>query len=402
MREVAAAGLLLVVAVAGCIGAGPGTDDTLQDPRTSPVAESHDLELTSDADAASEIWGFVPASGDADGQVTAARLEIPSGSAGMVVAPLIAEADRSKVEAIAYATVLLQRDRAIPDHVALSPTMDLVQRDTVGTDESEITPQMTPLWMPTLAGGEVGIIFAVKADEPIDAGITYRFRSIREVTATGLQTPDRTATAIARLPDEPGRRVAPSGVADGFSIPLYAEANLGGTDGWEVRTGSIDVRDGVPTTTRPMATVRDLTLSSTHEVDSGWTVAAGLYRHLDGVGNWSLDADIHGETIRDQGQFATAEPATDNRSSLPAFVVMNGGAGGSDVAFDVMTSGANLEEHLIYLQLEVAATMETMLGIDGVSFQVTKGTDIGKARLDDDGLTLPSGDVTVRVPGLSG
>lgn len=400
MREAAAAALLLVAAVAGCIGADPGADDAPQDPR-SPLAESHDLDLTSDAETASETWGFVPATGDADGQVTAALLDVPTGSAGMVVAPLIAEEDLPKVESIAYATVMLYRERAIPDYVALSPTMDLTRRDAVGSAESKITPEPDPLWMPTMSGGQVGIIFAVKSSEPIDAGITYRFRSIEQVSTPGFQTPNRTQIAIDRLPDASGHRVAPTGTADAFSIPLYAEVNHGGTDGWEVRTEAIDVRDGVPTTTRPTATVRDLKLSSSHDVDAGWTVATGLYSNLDGVGNWSLDADIHGEQIRDQGQFAAAEPATDNRSSLPAFVVMNGGAGGSDVAFDVTMSGANIEEQLIYLQLEVAATMRSLLGVDGVSFQATKGNDVGQMRLDAGGLTVSPGDVTVRVPGLT-
>lgn len=402
MREAAAAALLLVAAIAGCIGTDPAGDapDT---PRTSPVAESHDLDLASDPSDASEIWGFLPAVGDADGEVTATRVETPTGAEGMVVAPLIDEADRDKIESLAYTTVVIHRDRAYPTYIALNPTLDQVQRDGVERQESTLAPTFEPIWMPTPSVGEVGLLFAVKASEPIDVGLTYRFRSLSPVTDPGFEVPERTAIALEHLPDEPGRLAEPTGGAGGFSVPLYADINVGGTDGWEIRSRAISVDDGVPTSTRPTATLRDLTLSSSHDVASGWSVATGLYSNLDGAGNWSLHADLHGETIRDQGQFAVAEPATDNRSSLPAFIAMNGGAGSSEIAFDVTMTGANLQEHLIFLQLQVAATMDEMFGAGGFTYLETKGTDLGQdARLDESGLTLSPGDVTVRVPGLGG
>ncbi len=250
------------------------------------------------------------------------------------------------------------------------------------------TPPTFGFILTARGSGEFGIAFRVLDRSPVAAADS----TFADVAAAG---------AADLLPLR--------GKASGVNFGLYAALNSLALIGVEVWTSDVEVHDGLPPATRPHATARDVQISSAFD-RGGWSYGEGMYRASAAHGAWELFVASRGQEfevrrliIQDRlvAPLAQVEAAL---VGMPMYFFQGEGDEGSFSTFSLLTTNANVDEFLVFLQYDLGATIQDLLGIpaprDGAIFSGLLGDVPPRhVEVDDGSLRLVGPDrptVTIR------
>lgn len=402
------AAAVVAAALAGCLaqpqsGSGPPAE-------RSELERSYDLRLeptNASEQAGRADWFVIQTEAAPGGAITAYAWTVPRGAVGLEVVPLLTDSTRDKVTSWGFLKFRMDDSRAVLAGGHLSPTVSTVNRTGALSQETQTRdPSVEPFWIPLAASGgeQIALVVAAETSDRAPFGLAMRPLSFADVSDAS-PVPDADAF-FGNVDRGAGLSLDPTGTGSGFAIPAYVERNALGSGGFAVRSSSIQVREDRPDALdpRPAATVRDTTLVTDFQVESGWGLAIDWYDNEDGGGTWSVDARVHDHRVQREGPTVTpVTPGKETEEALgrPFFMVTGEGQEPSHVEFGVRTVNANVHEELALLQVELGGTLEDLVGGEGLALTMTDDGDVddvgpSKARVVDGGLLvpLPGGDVT--------
>lgn len=396
--------VLALTALAGCL-AGPGP---------STPAEATDLEETlglsttpqdeaPDGDRAA--WYLLEGRSGPDGRVTTYAWSVPPDTHAVDVLPLAPDRTRSGLTSWGILKFRGWQGKAVLSGGYLHPTVEVVSRALLSTDDPEtLHPSMEPFRMDVSAPADerIALLLAARSDDP--GGFAVAIRPINRTTDLQTSVPDLDEMHDHVRTSE-GVRLGPIGRASGFRVPGYAEFNRVGNESLSMQTDAVTVRETAPVDARPTASVREVEIVSDFDVRTGWGVALGSYVNAVGGGTWKIDATMHGHNVSAHSPMTVPTNQTRDVLGLPAYLVTGGGEGPSHVEFRLRTTNANVDEQLAFLQVDIGATMNDLLGGPGVSLTLTSEGEAGlpgtTIQADDGDLVVHGDGIDLRVANLA-
>lgn len=404
---------------AGCIGMGGEQVDPAS--TEQPDAQDETLDelfenATTDPDRNTTVddWFAVDAESGPDAPLTAFQWTVPEGA--------VLDIEFFDEQ---HDTVVLEVVPHLPDDASLTEwamlafhegddgqelrsalaSVTVEQRSSIAvleeedTQEAELESSYLFLGVDEVdAGDTVTFVTTARTEQPADLGVAFRPLPVIPASLTDpAEDPGELRAQEATSPIELTARAN----ATGFQPAFYFEGNVNGAFGFEAWTEHVDVERGAPADTRPMASVRDLTLSATFESASGWGLGSAYHFGSSGAETWSTSADVHGTTLEQNRHIvqAGAVPggfATNLLTGFPVYFVIGDGEGGTDVQVDIEGAHVNEQEFLGVFQVDIGASLTELTGEAGATEAETFDG------LADDRTRLTYEDGTARILGVDG
>ncbi len=150
----------------------------------------------------------------------------------------------------------------------------------------------------------------------------------------------------------------------GYDLAFFAEFTKGALNGLEnvqFITDSINVDMGLDAGLQPMASVEEISIAYTGPFASGWGLGLGAYGGSEnGNVEWSVDADVRGQTFSQSGSLTAAGPVA--IGSNPAYVLESAGNEAQTLAFDVARRAEDGATTLYALHMDIASDIESLIG----------------------------------------
>ncbi len=384
MRTIVLTLMLAAVAFAGC---AETTDDPAE---TEPVQEAAS-DLGNTVNATVQDGSFVSAE-DADAFImsgktgpdtplTSFHWRVPQGSmvpheyfSDWSVLPLefFPSTDATMSE---WGLMVFQTDGNDAQMVGMyaAVTTHTVSKLAVLPTETTQTPVQSGFFL-TLSDFEVAegdrLTFVVFGTSDTEDSLDFSFRVMDADPDFDAEPPTKPSDVLQGEVVE----LLPYGSGSGVDLALYIDFNVLGIIGIEAWTDDVTVTDRLPADARPVANVRDVTISGAQDSDSGYTQSVGLFFAGDAVGLWSVDVDARGlqygaNSVIAESSAPYASLATFLVFGMPLFAAEADGNGGSQIDFNLQfarpPSSSLLGDVTLFQQIDLGASLEELTGVRG-------------------------------------
>ena len=395
LREASLACLVLAAALAGCLEAPAAGRDAGEEAAalagasnaTAPGAEWHVLPVRAGPDTPlAAFWWTVPSWAVVPDEVFAFTGQDWT-TVVLEVALLGPEEDLEKVQAWALFAMVDGEDGLHPVAEVHAMPYHSLEHGLQGAEAREEETFRDPFHLrigPDVvsANETVGLVVAARAEAPVDLRLAFRALS---KDPGWDKDPAKDADAfVAAREGRPPVPLAQVGGGAGLQTALFLE--LQGLSllphGYEMWTDAVLRDGGASPDARPLGAVRDQTLSASYASPEGYGSSFGAYFASHAVGEWSAEADVRGEALSVGGPIATG-PATFPAMLLLGFpyhaaVGEGNGTSASSFHVDTVALSAGGLELLLFLQVDLGATLQTLLGKDAMTFTGHYGGLLGE------------------------
>lgn len=382
LREAVLAAILLSVGLAGCLAPAGET--------VAPTASAASANMVGSI----EDWHLLNMTATPDAALVGFRWVVPEGA---LVPDRVAEeywgADETTI--VLEATLILPegKEDALTEWALLAFAREDGDLWPIGSvvstpyefkglglaagefeEESEAAPFMLRLGWPDLQVNDtVHFVLVARAEEPTP--VAFAFRALPEDPGMEDAAEDGAAFLRARGERAPVE-VAPSGFGAGFQQALFLEIQTAFLFpfGIELWTPAVEREGGISPDARPFAAVRDQTLGASFESAEGYAQALGMYFASTSIGEWSVEADIRGEALSAGGPIVhTPAFFPTMLVGYPAYVALSDGAGASESRLRIEAAAVDVGgyEFLVFDQLDLGASLTTLLGENGPSLSAS-------------------------------
>lgn len=383
--------LMLTGALAGCLGSQPSPGSAETDDADEEFLEEHGINTTTPEEpATADSWYALTLDADANGNVVAFNLTIPEdaevkdedhwGAVWLEVAPVLSEEGEDALTDWAF---LAFDDTDELEYSGLfSSTYETIQRQAPGIQSRSEHPVQTEpagIYVDAEPGQTIPIVVAARANASVDFGVAFRYMDEYPEDASGDVSEDldeflEDRDGPARVPVDTVRR-------DGLGFGLYVEIDFPGLS-FTVRNPGIEVTNDHVLDPRPIADVRDITVSYNFSSDRGWGLGMGLWIPLSSAdaSRWDVEADVHGHDFQ-------ASWGPGYLGSPWIYLFTGDGPGGSKANVDLQT-GSAAGNVLVVQHLDLGGTLKELTGETSPELEFTYPAQESQVEATDDALRI--------------
>ncbi len=386
---------LLLFSLAGCIASNPGGEPDLSSPDERTLLE-RDWDALPHGESAEETEGNTTDRGSTRGSgsssdgnevflfssktrpesaLTGFTWQIPEaaikpwGSTGSFqvlsfeIFPVVPVGSDTELDEWTFLLYHIQDGQAHLILEALAPTVNMTNQLAVLPTQSTQSPPMEAVHVQTIgsdieAGDEIAIVVGARSAQEDEFGFLVR-------SGTGESLPEEPDDFVG---DDPVLSLPPTGTGQGMQIAMYLNIHALAVIGLEAWTEAVDVSDRLFVDTRPIATARDVTIASSFDGD-GWTIGSGFYMGYNAQGTWELESSFQGHELDARSLImqhwarGTVLLAEAIAFGLPVYFAVADGTGGTSAEFELLVTNANYFESLVFIQVDLGATLESLVGV---------------------------------------